>query len=176
MKGGIELDLKQYIRDIPNFPVEGIIFRDVTPLLNNPEAFKRSIDLMAERIEKWNFDVIASPEARGFIFGSALSYLLSKAFIPIRKPSKLPYKTVRVEYELEYGSAVLEMHEDALKNYKKVVIIDDVLATGGTVEAISKLIKKAGGEVVGMAFLIELTFLNPRKRLKDFSIESLITY
>lgn len=170
------MDLRQYIRNIPDFPVKGIIFRDVTPLLNTPEAFKKSIDLIAERIKKWDFDAIVSPEARGFIFGSTLSYLLSKAFIPIRKPSKLPYRTIRVEYELEYGSAALEMHEDALENNKRVVIIDDVLATGGTVEAISKLIEKASGKVVGMAFLIELSFLNPRKRLKNFPIESLITY
>jgi len=170
------LDLKRYIRNIPDFPVKGIIFRDITPLLSSPEAFKKSIDLMAERIKKWDFDAIASPEARGFIFGSTLAYLLSKAFIPIRKPSKLPYKTVGIEYELEYGKAILEMHEDALEHHRKVVIVDDVLATGGTVEAISELLKKANGEVVGMAFLIELTPLKARERLKNFQIESLITY
>jgi len=170
------LDLKRYIRNIPDFPVKGIIFRDITPLLSSPEAFRKSIDLMAERIKKWDFDAIASPEARGFIFGSTLAYLLSKAFIPIRKPSKLPYKTVGIEYELEYGKAILEMHEDALEHHRKVVIVDDVLATGGTVEAISELLKKANGEVVGMAFLIELTPLKARERLKNFQIESLITY
>jgi adenine phosphoribosyltransferase len=170
------LNLKQYIRNIKDFPVEGIIFRDVTPLLSTPEAFKKSIDLMAERIKDWNFDAIAAPEARGFIFGATLSYLLSKAFIPIRKPSKLPYKTIGIEYELEYGKASLEMHEDAIENHKKVVIVDDVLATGGTVEAISKLIEKAGGEVVGMVFLIELTALKARERLEKFRVESLITY
>lgn len=170
------MDLKRYIRNIPDFPVKGIIFRDITPLLSSPEAFRKSIDLMAERIKKWDFDAIASPEARGFIFGSTLAYLLSKAFIPIRKPSKLPYKTVGIEYELEYGKAILEMHEDALEHHRKVVIVDDVLATGGTVEAISELLKKANGEVVGMAFLIELTPLKARERLKNFKIESLITY
>ncbi|HEW92259.1 MAG TPA: adenine phosphoribosyltransferase [Thermotogaceae bacterium] len=170
------MDLKRYIRNIPDFPVKGIIFRDITPLLSSPEAFRKSIDLMAERIKKWDFDAIASPEARGFIFGSTLAYLLSKAFIPIRKPSKLPYKTVGIEYELEYGKAILEMHEDALEHHRKVVIVDDVLATGGTVEAISELLKKANGEVVGMAFLIELTPLKARERLKNFQIESLITY
>ncbi|QTA37424.1 adenine phosphoribosyltransferase [Thermosipho ferrireducens] len=170
------MDLKKFIRDIPDFPEKGIIFRDITPLLKDKNAFQYAINEMTTALKSIDFDVIAAPEARGFIFGGALAYNLGKSFVPIRKPGKLPYKTLSEKYQLEYGTAELEIHEDAINEGEKVLIFDDVLATGGTAKTLKSLIEKTGGIVAGMAFLIELTYLNPRKLLKDEKVISLITY
>ncbi len=171
-----DLDLKGYIRDIPNFPKEGIIFKDITPLLQDKKAFAKSIDLLANRFRDKNIDTIVGVDARGFIFASALAYKLGVGFVPVRKKGKLPYKTKSVTYELEYGTDTLEMHEDAVSSNSRVLIVDDLLATGGTIKAVSDLVKGQGAEIVGIAFLIELGFLNGRDKLKDFEIYSLINY
>lgn len=168
------MNLREYIRDINDFPQKGIIFRDITPLLRNPEAFKNAIDELSEKLQNLDFDLIVAPEARGFIFGGALSYKLNKGFVPVRKPGKLPYKVISEKYSLEYGSAELEMHEDAIEKGQKVIIFDDVLATGGTAKALKNLIEKSGGEVIAMVFLIELTYLNPREFLQGEEIITLI--
>ncbi len=170
------MELKEYIRDIPDFPKKGIIFRDITPLLKDKEAFKEAIDQLAGMVNPEEFDLIIAPEARGFILGSALAYKLGKGFVPVRKPGKLPYKTVYEEFQLEYGTDQLHIHVDAVEKGQKVLIVDDVLATGGTAEALGKLVKKIGGEVYAMLFLIELTFLNPRDRLKNYEVKTLIKY
>ncbi|SHH39506.1 adenine phosphoribosyltransferase [Thermosipho atlanticus] len=168
------MDLRKYIRDIPDFPEKGIIFRDITPLLRNPEAFKLAIDELSRKVENLDFDLIVAPEARGFIFGGALSYKLNKGFIPVRKPGKLPFTVISEKYLLEYGTAELQMHVDAIEKGQKVIIFDDVLATGGTAKALKSLVEKSGGEVVAMVFLIELTYLNPRNILANENIISLI--
>jgi len=170
------VELKTFIRDIPDFPAKGIIFRDVTPLLKNPAALQKAIDEMTKILQDMRFDLIVSPEARGFIFGAALAYRLGKGFVPVRKPGKLPYRTVSIEYSLEYGTAQLHMHSDALQQGQRVVIVDDVLATGGTAAAIANLVKNVGGEVTGMCFLIELSYLNPRERLKGYDVRSVLVY
>lgn len=164
------MDLKEFIRNIPDFPQKGVMFRDITPLVKNPEAFRYAVDVIASELKSYDFDLIVCPEARGFIIGAPLSYLLGKGFVPVRKPGKLPYQTVSDYYELEYGRAELHMHVDAVEKGQKVVIVDDVLATGGTALAIKKLIEKVGGIVVASAFLIELTYLNPRELFKDVPI------
>ncbi len=169
-------ELKQLVRDIPDFPKKGVIFKDITPILKNPDAMQFVIKNFVEFCKPKNVDKIVSMESRGFIFGSIVAYELNCGFVPVRKKGKLPYKTVSIEYSLEYGSDTLEIHEDAISPKDKVIIIDDVLATGGTAHAVINLIKKCGGEVVGLAFLIELSFLSPRERLTNFEIFSLITY
>ena len=168
--------IKSLIRDVPNFPKEGIIFKDITPLLGDKEAFRESIDLLVDKIIGEAPDVIVAVESRGFIFGAPIAYELHCGFVPVRKKGKLPYKTQQVEYELEYGVDVLEIHEDAFPKGAKVVIVDDLLATGGTSLAVVELVKKLGGEVSSLLFLIELSFLNGRDRLKDYVVHSLITY
>lgn len=170
------MELKNFIRDIPDFPQKGVMFRDITPLVKNPEAFKCAIDTIAEELGKYDFDLIVCPEARGFIIAAPLAYKLNKGLVPVRKPGKLPYKTISDVYELEYGKAELHMHEDAIQPNQKVVIIDDVLATGGTAMALKRLVEKAGGIVVASAFLIELTYLNPRNIIKDLPIIAPIKY
>lgn len=170
------MDLKAFIRDIPDFPQKGVMFRDITPLVRNPEAFRYAIDTIASELEKFEFDLIVCPEARGFMIAAPLAYKLGKGFVPVRKPGKLPYKTVSDVYELEYGKAELHMHEDAIEKGQKVIIIDDVLATGGTAMALKRLVEKVGGTVVASAFLIELTYLNPRDLLKDLPIIAPIKY
>ncbi|MCX7653428.1 MAG: adenine phosphoribosyltransferase [Fervidobacterium sp.] len=170
------MDLRAFIRDIPDFPQKGIIFRDITPLVRSPEAFRYAIDTIASELEKFDFDLIVCPEARGFMIAAPLSYKLGKGLVPVRKPGKLPYKTVSDMYELEYGKAELHMHIDAVEKGQKVVIIDDVLATGGTAMALKRLVEKVGGVVVASAFLIELTYLNPRELLKDLPIVAPIKY
>lgn len=170
------MDLKAFIRDIPDFPQKGVIFRDITPLIKNPDAFKYAIDTIVEEVKKYEFDLVVCPEARGFIIGAPIAYLLGKGFVPVRKPGKLPYKTVSDTYELEYGKAELHIHEDAIEPGQKVLIVDDVLATGGTALALKKLVEKVGGTVVASAFLIELTYLNPRNLLKDLPIIAPIKY
>ena len=169
-------DLKKYIRDIPDFPEKGIIFKDITPLLKDPLAFKETIDLLANRFKREQVDYVVGIEARGFIFGSALAYKLGVGVIPVRKKGKLPYKTNSVTYDLEYGTDTLEIHADAIDSGSRVLIIDDVLATGGTVSAVTRLVKKQNAQIVGLAFLIELSFLKGRQKLPDLPLFSLIQY
>ncbi len=170
--------IEEYVRSIPDFPEEGIIFRDVTSVLQDADGLRLSIDLMQKELEGVEFDVIVGPESRGFIFGVPIAYNLHKAFVPVRKKGKLPCETVQMEYDLEYGSAVIEMHKDSIKPGQKVVIIDDLMATGGTIEAIIKLIETLGGEVVKVVFLMELAGLKGREKLTDKKIEvsSVICY
>ena len=169
--------IKSKIRDVIDFPREGIVFKDITTVLRDPAAFKHSVDLLAEHFKKQKIDYIAGIEARGFIFGSALAYKLGVGFIPIRKPGKLPSKTERESYDLEYGKDSLEIHVDAIEPGKKVLVVDDLLATGGTAEAAIKLVKKIGGVIIGIAFVVELEFLHGRKKLpEDCKITRLITF
>ncbi len=168
--------IEEYVRSIPDFPEPGIIFRDVTGVLQDADGLHLAIDLMQEKLKGVDFDVVVGPESRGFIFGVPIAYNLRKPFIPIRKKGKLPCETVSVEYALEYGTAVIEMHKDAIKPGQKVVIIDDLMATGGTTEAMIKLIEGLGGEVVKMVFLMELAGLNGRDKLKDRDVDSVIIY
>lgn len=169
--------IKSKIRDVPDFPREGILFKDITTVLRDPAAFKKSVELLAKHYEKQMIDYIAGIEARGFIFGSALAYKLGKGFIPIRKPGKLPAKTERMSYELEYGTDSLEIHIDAVEPGKRVLIVDDLLATGGTAEAAIKLVKKIGGVIIGIAFVVELEFLKGREKLpEDCKITRLISF
>ena len=156
--------IDDYIRSIPDFPEEGIIFRDITSVLQDADGLHLAIDSMQEKIADLDFDVVVGPESRGFIFGVPIAYNLHKSFVPVRKKGKLPCETISEEYELEYGSAVIEMHKDAIRPGQKVVIVDDLIATGGTTEAIIKLVNQLGGEVVGIVFLIELAGLKGRER------------
>jgi adenine phosphoribosyltransferase len=169
--------LKQSIRSINDYPKPGIIYRDITPLLKSPDLFSLVIDMSAELVDG-SIDLIAAIDARGFIFGSALAQKLRKGFIPIRKRNKLPYKVISQEYSLEYGVDQLELHIDAITPTQKILLIDDVLATGGTAEASAKLVNQLGGEIVSMIFIIELLGLNGRQHLEEYSnnIHSLITY
>ncbi len=166
--------LTRYIRDIPDFPKKGIIFKDITTLLNNAKAFESSVDLLAKKVKGKKIDYVVSVEARGFIFGAALAYKLKAGFVPVRKKGKLPSKTRSVTYDLEYGTDTLEIHSDAIKPRARVLIVDDLLATGGTVGAAAQLLKDFQAKIIGVAFLIELTFLNGREKLKDLPVFSLI--
>lgn len=168
--------IEEYVRSIPDFPEEGIIFRDVTSVLQDAEGLHLAIDAMQELIKDVDCDVIVGPESRGFIFGVPIAYNLRKAFIPVRKKGKLPCETIQKEYDLEYGTAVIEMHKDSIKPGQKVVIIDDLMATGGTIEAIVSLIEELGGEVVKVIFLMELEGLKGRDKLQGYNIESVIRY
>jgi len=170
------VELKSRIRDVPDFPKPGIIFKDITPLLQDPEALRESIDGMSRHLREREFDLIVGMESRGFIFGTATAYALNKGFVPVRKPGKLPAETVSQTYELEYGTDSIEIHKDAVKEGQRVVVLDDLLATGGTANATVKLVKRLGGKVVEAAFVIELTFLNGRKRLDGLDVFSLIRY
>ncbi len=174
MAGQID-ELRQKIRDIPDFPKPGIVFKDITPLLCDGPAFRSAIDLLDARYRHRGVDAVVSVEARGFIMGSALAYALGAGNIMIRKPGKLPYRTHRAVYELEYGSDALEIHQDAIRPGQRVLVADDVLATGGTVSAAIDLVRKLGGDIVELAFLIELTFLKGRERLAH-PVYSLIQY
>ncbi len=167
-------DLKSAIRDIPGFPKEGIIFKDITTLLGDKKKFREAVDAFADKFKDKKIDVIVSIEARGFIFGAALAYKLGAALAPVRKKGKLPFKTYSVTYELEYGKDTLEMHQDAIKKGDRVLIVDDLLATGGTCKAVTELIKKMGGTIIGLAFLIELLPLKGRDKFKDYDVISLI--
>lgn len=169
-------NLKDYIRSIENFPKEGILFRDVTSVLQDKEGLQLAINQMKEKIRKIDFDIIVAPESRGFIFGMPLAYELKKGFVPVRKKGKLPYKTIEQSYDLEYGSATLEIHEDSIKPGQKVVIVDDLLATGGTLDAIIKLVERLGGEVVDICCLIELVDLKGRELLKSYKVESCVEF
>lgn len=170
------MDLKKIVRDVPDFPKEGILFKDITTILQNPEALKVSIDEFQKKLEDVEFDYVVGPESRGFIFGVPIAYNMNKGFIPVRKAGKLPYETKRKEYALEYGTATIEMHTDAIKPGDKVVIVDDLLATGGTSKAMIELIEELGGEVVKLVYLIELDFLKGRDVLEGHKIESIINY
>ena len=170
------MDLKEKIRVIEGFPKEGISFKDITTLVADGEAFKESIDRIVEHLKDKNVDVILGPEARGFIFGVPVAYALGVGFVPVRKKGKLPAETVSVDYSLEYGVDVLEIHKDAIKKGQKVAIVDDLLATGGTVEAVAKLVEKVGAEVVALDFAIELTDLKGREKLKGYEVMSLVQY
>jgi adenine phosphoribosyltransferase len=170
------LDLKEYIRDIPDFPKPGVLFKDITPLLADPVALRNAIDRMAIHHDGLPIDAVAAAEARGFLFAAPLALRLHKPLVPLRKPGKLPYRTYSLKYELEYGSAELEMHSDGVPPGARVLLVDDVLATGGTMAAGAQLITQAGGTVAGCAFLLELTFLNGRERLRPYDIYSVITY
>ena len=170
------MDLKEKIRVIEGFPKEGISFKDITTLVADGEAFKESIDRIAEHLRDKNVDVILGPEARGFIFGVPVAYALGVGFVPVRKKGKLPAETVSVEYSLEYGVDVLEIHKDDIKKGQRVAIVDDLLATGGTVDAVAKLVEKVGAEVVALDFAIELTELRGRDKLEGYEIMSLVQY
>jgi adenine phosphoribosyltransferase len=170
------VDLKNKIRVIEDFPKKGISFKDITTLLQDGEAYKYAIDLCIKKVENKEYDVIVGPEARGFLIGAPMAYAAKKAFVPVRKPGKLPFETIKYEYKLEYGTDVLEIHKDAIKPGQKVLIVDDLLATGGTILSTIKLIEELGGEVVGVLFLIELTFLDGRDTLKGYDVISLIEY
>ena len=170
------MNFNDYIADVKDFPKEGILFKDITPLMQDGEAYKASCDEFIKFAKEQGADVIMGPEARGFIFGCPTAYALNIGFIPVRKPNKLPRETVQVSYDLEYGSNTLCIHSDSIKPGQKVVIIDDLLATGGTVEATVKLVEKLGGKVVGCAFLIELLDLKGREKLKDIPVKTLLAY
>ncbi len=169
-------ELERFIRDVPDFPKPGIVFKDITPLLQDPPTFQKAVDEMERVFSDVEYDRIVGIESRGFIFGAALAYKLGKSFIPVRKPGKLPHETDTVSYDLEYGSDSVEIHKDAIDKGDKVLVIDDLIATGGTVEATAKLVTKLGGEIVGFGFLVELKFLDGRKRLDGHRIEALIQY
>ena len=168
--------VEDYVRTIPDFPEPGIMFRDVTSVLQDPDGLKLSIDEMIKKLDGVEFDVIAGAESRGFIFGVPIAYELGTAFVPVRKKGKLPCETVSAEYELEYGTACIEIHKDAIKPGQKVVVVDDLIATGGTIEAAIKLIEQLGGEVVKVLFLMELAGLNGREKLAGYDVEAVITY
>ena len=168
--------LEEYVRSIPDFPEEGIIFRDVTTILQDADGLHLAIDSMQEAIGDIDFDVIVGAESRGFIFGVPIAYNLHKPFVPVRKQGKLPAETVSQEYDLEYGSAVIEMHKDSIKPGQKVVLIDDLIATGGTIEASVKLIESLGGEVVKIVFLLELKGLKGRDLLKGYDVSAVLSY
>jgi len=170
------VDLKKRIRNVPDFPKAGILFRDITPLLLDPEVFSLVNDLFYERYANLEFDKIASIESRGFIFGSTLAYRTGKGFIPLRKPGKLPWKTVEEHYTLEYGKASLEMHADAVVRGERVLIVDDLLATGGTAAAAAHLVERQGGVVAEISFLVELSELEGRRRLERWPIHSFIVF
>jgi adenine phosphoribosyltransferase len=169
-------DLRNYIRSIPDFPKPGILFYDITTLLADPAAFRTAVVELANPFRQMKIDVVAAAEARGFIFAAPVAMELSAALVPIRKPGKLPYKTIEHSYDLEYGSDTLQIHTDAIPPGAKVLVVDDLLATGGTVEACCKLVEKAGGKVVGCAFVIELLECHGRSKIADYKTVSLVSY
>ena len=168
--------LEEYVKSIPDFPEKGIIFRDVTSVMQDAEGLHLAIDQMQEKLEGVDFDVVLGPESRGFIFGVPIAYNMHKAFVPVRKKGKLPRATISQTYDLEYGTATIEIHKDAIQPGQKVVIIDDLIATGGTTEAIIKMVEELGGEVVKIVFLMELAGLKGRERLSGYDIDSAIIY
>ena len=169
-------DLKVLIRDVPDFPIPGILFKDITTLLKDPNGLARVQALFVEQYEEQQIDVVVGIESRGFIFGTPLALALNAGFVPVRKPGKLPAETIYREYSLEYGTNRLELHQDAIEPGQRVLLIDDLLATGGTAKASVELIEELGGDVVGIGFVIELSFLNGRDVLRDYNVSSLITY
>jgi len=174
---GLDPDqLKRLIREVPDFPKQGILFYDITTLLKDKTGFAQLIDLFSEHYIGRQIDLVLGMEARGFIFGPALAYRLNAGFVPVRKPGKLPAATVKVEYELEYGSNALELHQDAIEKGQRVLIVDDLLATGGTAEATARLASLLGGQIAGLAFVVELDFLNGREKLEPYEVFSLLHY
>lgn len=169
-------ELKRYIRNIPDFPKKGIIFRDITTLLKNAKVFKKVVDILIKRYRSKKIDIVVAIEARGFIFGGAVAYGLNAGIVPVRKKGKLPHLTHKANYELEYGFDTLEIHKDSIKKGQRVLIVDDLLATGGTTSAVVELVEKVGGKIIEIAYLIELTNLNGRNKLRDYPIYSLIKY
>lgn len=169
------MDLNNYIRVIEDFPKEGISFKDVTTLLKDGEAFRYAVKTLADRLRELDVDLIVGPEARGFLFGAPVAYELGVGFVPVRKPGKLPGETVSYEYALEYGTDCLEIHKDAIKKGSRVAVVDDLLATGGTILSAVKLVEQLGGEVVHIAFLMELTFLNGRQNLANYNVSTIIS-
>ena len=170
------MDLASTIRSVPDFPIEGILFYDITTLLKNPEALKASVDQLVDHYQNTGIDVIVGMESRGFIFGMPVAYQLGIGFVPVRKPGKLPAETVSESYDLEYGTNTLEIHVDAIEQGQKVLIVDDLLATGGTAKATCNLVEKLGGEIAGVAFVIELNFLKGREKLQGYDVFSLLSY
>ena len=170
------MDLTKIVRDIIDFPQEGIIFRDITPVLQNAEALQEAVNQFCRRLEKEDFDYVVGPESRGFIFGVPVAYAMKKGFVPVRKPGKLPCEVISKSYDLEYGSNVLEMHKDALKPGDRVVVVDDLIATGGTTKAICELVEELGAEVVSLNFFIELEGLKGREALEGYKVDSIIQY
>lgn len=168
--------LEEYVVSIPDYPEKGIIFRDVTSILEDPEGLQLSIRELQDKLEDMDFNIVIGPESRGFIFGMPIAYNLHRPFVPIRKKGKLPCETISEKYDLEYGTAEIEIHKDAIKPGQKVVLVDDLIATGGTIEAAIKMIERLGGEVVKVVFLIELAGLKGRERLKNYDVESVIRY
>lgn len=169
------MEIKKFIREIPDFPKEGILFKDITPILQNPKTYKYVIDKMVEYYSDFDIDYVAAIEARGFLFGPQIAMKLNKGFIPIRKPGKLPAEVISAEYELEYGTNTVEIHKDAIKPGDKVLLIDDLLATGGTTKAAIELIEKLDGEIIGIGFLLELLALKGRDELEGYDVFSLIS-
>lgn len=169
-------ELKDYVRTIPNFPEEGVMFRDVTTVLQDPEGLQLAINKMQEKLKDVEFDVVVGAESRGFLFGMPIAYNMKKAFVPVRKKGKLPAETISESYNLEYGQATLEIHKDAIKPGQKVVIIDDLIATGGTLEAIIKLVERLGGEVIRICCLIDLPELGGKEKIKNYQVDTVIAF
>ncbi len=169
-------ELKDYVTEIPDFPKEGILFRDITTVINNPEGFRMAVDGLVDLVKDKDFDLVIGTESRGFVFGAPVAYALDKGFILARKKGKLPRETISESYDLEYGQATLEIHKDAILPGQKVVLIDDLIATGGTTEAVVKMVERLGGEVVKIGFVMELAGLKGREKLKGYDVESLIVY
>lgn len=169
-------ELKDYVTNIPDFPKPGIIFRDITTIVNNGDGLKMAIDQLLDAVKDVDFDLVVGSESRGFVFGTPVAYETGKGFVLVRKKGKLPRETISEDYDLEYGSATLEMHKDAIRPGQKVIIVDDLIATGGTTEAIVKMVEKEGGEVVKILFVMELAGLKGRDKLTGYDVESLITY
>ncbi|MGE4284471.1 MAG: adenine phosphoribosyltransferase [Clostridia bacterium] len=170
------MSLKEKFRHIIDFPKKGIDFIDITTVLQDKDTFKCAVDSLIEKIKDMDFDLVIGPESRGFIFGAPIAYALNKGFIPIRKRGKLPYKTIQAAYELEYGTDVLEMHEDAVAPGQRVIIIDDLLATGGTTKSNIQLVEQLGGVVAGIVYLVELEFLNGREKLQGYNVDSIVKF
>ena len=170
------MDLAKMIRDVPDFPKEGIIFKDITTLIKHPQAFKEAVDILADRYAGQEIDLVVAVEARGYIFGAPVAYKLGAGFIPVRKQGKLPAEVLREEYELEYGSDSVEMHRDAIQSGQRVLIVDDLIATGGSAAATARLVERLGGEVVSIVFLIELAFLKGVEKLKGYDVFTVIQY
>lgn len=170
------MKLESLIRDVKDFPKKGVVFKDITPLIQSPEGLRVAINRMQANLVDLDFDLIVGPESRGFLFGVPIAYNLNKGFIPVRKPGKLPYETISENYDLEYGSSTIELHVDAIKPGQKVVIVDDLLATGGTTRAMINLIERMGGDIVKIEFLIELEFLKGIELFKEYNVSSLIKY
>ncbi len=169
-------NVADYVRTIPDFPEPGIMFRDVTSVIQDPDGLRLAIDKLEGLVQNEDFDIVVGPESRGFIFGVPIAYNMHKSFVPVRKKGKLPCETIEQEYDLEYGSAGIEMHKDAIKPGQRVIIVDDLIATGGTIEAIIKLVERLGGKVVKIVFLMELEGLKGRERLKGYNVDSVIRY